>query len=90
MSRFIWWRPPYALVRLYAACNAPIWEETVEAQNPGRFAPDPVRPLDVSPQRRFAPGRFAPGRFAPLVVSPLVDSPQEEIPTYFVEIYVNS
>ena len=58
--------------------------------NPGRFAPDPVRPLDVSPQRRFAPGRFAPGRFAPLVVSPLVDSPQEEISTYFVEIYVNS
>ena len=41
--------------------------------NPGCFAPDPVRPLDVSPQRRFAPGRFAP-----LVVSPLVDSPQEE------------
>ena len=58
--------------------------------NPGRFAPDPVRPLDVSPQRRFAPGRFAPGRFAPLVVSPLVDSPQEENSTYFVEIYVNS
>ena len=57
--------------------------------NPGRFAPDPVRPLDVSPQRRFAPGRFAPGRFAPLVVSPLVDSPQEENSTYFVEIYVN-
>ena len=54
--------------------------------NPGRFAPDPVRPLDVSPQRRFAPGRFAPGRFAPLVVSPLVDSPQEEKSTYFVEI----
>ena len=53
--------------------------------NPGRFAPDPVRPLDVSPQRRFAPGHFAP-----LVVSPLVDSPQEEIFTYFVEIYVNS
>ena len=46
--------------------------------NPGRFAPDPVRPLDVSPQRRFTPGRFAPGRFAPLVVSPPVDSPQEE------------
>ena len=46
-------------------------------RNPGRFAPDPVRPLDVSPQRRFAPGRFAPGRFAPLVASPLVDSPQE-------------
>ena len=67
--------------------------------NPGRFAPDPVRPLDVSPQRRFAPGRFAPGRFPPLVVSPLVDSPQEEISTYspkeemstyFVEIYVKS
>ena len=56
----------------------------------GRFTPDPVRPLDVSPQRRFAPGRFAPGRFAPLVVSPLVDSPQEEKSTYFVEIYVNS
>ena len=53
--------------------------------NPGRFAPDPVRPLDVSPQRRFAPGRFAPQ-----VVSPLVDSPQEEKSTYFVEIYVNS
>ena len=53
--------------------------------NPGRFAPDPVRPLDVSPQRRFAPGRFAP-----LVVSSLVDSPQEENSTYFVEIYVNS
>ena len=33
--------------------------------NPGRFAPDPVRPLDVAPQRRFAPGRLAPGRFAP-------------------------
>ena len=59
-------------------------------KNPGRFASDPVRPLDVSPQRRFAPGRFAPGRFAPLVVSPLVDSPQEEKSTYFVEIYVNS
>ena len=58
--------------------------------NPGRFAPDPVRTLDVSPQRRFAPGRFAPGRFAPLVISPLVDSPQEENSTYFVEIYVNS
>ena len=58
--------------------------------NPGRFAPDPVRPLDVSPQRRLAPGRFAPGRFAPLVVSPQVDSPQEEKSTYFVEIYVNS
>ena len=67
--------------------------------NPGRFAPDPVRPLDVSLPRRFAPGRFAPGRFVPLVVSPLVDSPQEEISTYspqaeistyFVEIYVNS
>ena len=53
--------------------------------NPGRFAPDPVRPLDVSPQRRFAPGRFAP-----LVVSPLVDSPQEEISSYFVEIYETS
>ena len=37
----------------------------VVRMNPGRFAPDPVRPLDVSPQRRFAPGRFAPGRFAP-------------------------
>ena len=60
------------------------------SKNPGRFAPDPVRPLDVSPQRRFAPGRFAPGRFAPLVVSPLVDSPQEENSTYFVVIYVNS
>ena len=68
-------------------------------RNPGRFAPDPVRPLDVSPQRRFAPGRFAPGRFVPLVVSPLVDSPKEEISTYlpqaeistyFVEINVNS
>ena len=59
-------------------------------KNPSRFAPDPVRPLDVSPQRRFAPGRFAPGRFAPLVVSSLVDSPQEEKSTYFVEIYVNS
>ena len=54
--------------------------------NPGRFAPDPVRSLDVSPQRRFAPGRFAP----PLVVSPLVDSPQEEKSIYFVEIYVNN
>ena len=62
----------------------------VTVVNLGRFAPDPVRPLDVSPQRRFAPGRFAPGRFAPLVVSPLVDSPQEEKSTYFVEIYVNS
>ena len=61
-----------------------------QRKNPGRFAPDPVRPLDVSPQRRFAPGRFAPGRFAPLVVSPPVDSPQEENSTYFVEIYVNS
>ena len=59
-------------------------------RNPSRFAPDPVCPLDVSPQRRFAPGRFAPGRFAPLVFSPLVDSPQEEKSTYFVEIYVNS
>ena len=61
--------------------------------NPGSFAPDPVRPLDVSPQWRFAPGRFAPGRFAPpppLVGSPLVDSPQEEKSNYFVEIYVNS
>ena len=64
--------------------------DSYEFMNPGRFAPDPVRPLDVSPQRRFAPGRFAPGRFAPLVVSPLVDSPQEEKSTYFVETYVNS
>ena len=55
------------------------------SQNPGRFAPDPVRPLDVLPQ-----GRFAPAAFRPLVVSPLVDLPQEEISTYFVEIYVNS
>ena len=62
----------------------------VVSPNPGRFAPNPVRPLDVSPQRRFAPGRFAPGRFAPLVVSPLVDLPQEEKLTCFVEIYVNS
>ena len=54
--------------------------------NPSRFAPDPVRPLDVSPQRNFAPGRFAPGRFAPIVSSPLVDSPQEEKSIYFVEI----
>ena len=46
--------------------------------NPGRFAPDPVRPLDVSPQRRFAPGGFAPGRFAPLVVSPLVECPKKK------------
>ena len=69
------------------------WEDffTLDTdRNPGRFAPDPVRPLDVSPQRRFAPGRFAPGRFAPLVISPLVDSPQEEKSTYFVGIYVNS
>ena len=58
--------------------------------NPGRFAPNPVRPLDVSPQWRFAPGRFAPGRFAPLGVSPLVDSPQEVKSTYFAEIYVKS
>ena len=34
--------------------------------NPGRFAPDPVRPLDISPQWRFAPVAFRPpGRFAP-------------------------
>ena len=36
--------------------------------NPGRFAPDPVRPLDVSPQVVSPPpppSRFAPGRFAP-------------------------
>ena len=44
--------------------------------NPGRFTPDPVRPLDV----------FAPGRFAPLVVLPLIDSPQGEKSIYFVEI----
>ena len=50
--------------------------------NPGRFAPDPVRP-----PRRFAPAAFRP---PPLVVSPLVDSPQEGKSTYFVEIYVNS
>ena len=34
-------------------------------QVPGRFAPNPFPPLDVSPPGRFAPGRFAPGRFAP-------------------------
>ena len=68
----------------------PIGPTYMHETNPGRFAPDPVRPLDVSPQRRFAPGRFAPGRFAPVVVSPLVDSPQEEKSTYFVESYVNS
>ena len=65
-------------------------DQSTYSWNPGRFAPDPVRPLDVSPQRCFAPGRFAPGRFAPLVVSPLVNSPQEEKSTYFVETYVNS
>ena len=32
---------------------------------PGRFAPNPFPPLDVSPPGRFAPGHFAPGRFAP-------------------------
>ena len=32
---------------------------------PGRFAPNPFPPLDVSPPGRFAPGRFAPGCFAP-------------------------
>ena len=79
--------PDFLSLYLFPYCyhgRKPSWK------NPGRFAPDPVRPLDVSPQRRFAPGRFAPGCFAPLVVSPLVDSPQEEISTYFVEIYVNS
>ena len=68
----------------------PKGQTSMNWSNPGRFAPDPVRPLDVLPQRRFVPGRFAPGRFAPLVVSPLVDSPQEEKSTHFVEIYVNS
>ena len=66
---------------------ARIW--TVRPSNPVRFAPDQVRPLEFSPQRRFAPGRFAPDRFA-LVVSPLVDSHQEEKSTSFVEIFVNS
>ena len=67
------------------ALTVTLTETHMLSVDPGRFAPDPVRPLDVSPQRRFAPGRFAPGRFAPIVVSPLVDLPQEEISTYFVK-----
>ena len=53
--------------------------------NPGRFAPDPVRPLDVSTSS-VSPLVISP----PLVILPLIDSPQEEKSTYFVEIYVNS
>ena len=83
--RFFFEKPPQMMILKNKLCGS-----AARLGNPGRFAPDPVRPLDVSPQRRFAPGRFAPGRFAPLVVSPLVDSPQEGKPTYFVEIYVNS
>ena len=45
---------------LLKGCDTPQPFPRIEIRNPGRFAPDPVRPLDVSPQRLFAPGRFAP------------------------------
>ena len=59
--------------------------------NPGRFAPDPVCPLDVStsvvsPLVVSPPLSFCP----PPVLLPLIDSPQEEKSTYFAEIYMNS
>ena len=58
--------------------------------NPGRFAPDPVCPLDVSTSG-ISPLVVLPLVFSPpLVVLPLIDSSQEEKSTYFVEIYVDS
>ena len=45
--------------------NIPLFQITLCGAVPGRFAPKPFPPLDVSPPGRFAPGRFAPGRFAP-------------------------
>ena len=59
---------------------------------PGRFAPNPFPPLDVSPPGRFALGRFAPGRFAPTGrFAPWTFRPQismRVVGDIYVEIYV--
>ena len=51
---------PYLLFSLTLVHQWHTWSPV-----PGRFAPNPFPPLDVSPPGRFAPGRFTPGRFAP-------------------------
>ena len=58
----------------------------VEIMVPGRFAPNPFPPLDVSPPGRFALGRFAPGRFAPWTFRPQMS--MRVVGDIYVEIYV--